>query len=158
MEFKLIDFIQHIANILVLFLLLRALLFKPVRKFMQQREEKFAREREAIKSDKEKALSLKQQYEAQLTAAQQKAEELAQERLHRAEEEAQLVVDQAKKDAQTALEKAHAQAIAERDEIMLDLKDETAALAVDLAGRILEREVSEKDNARIIEEYFQKVV
>ena len=63
MEFHLIDFIEHILNVVVLFLLLRTFLYKPVRKFMQDREAKFAREREQIDASRTAADSLKAQYE-----------------------------------------------------------------------------------------------
>ena len=46
MDFQLIDFIEHLLNILVLFLVLRYFLYKPVRKYMTDREASFENERQ----------------------------------------------------------------------------------------------------------------
>ncbi len=151
------DFALHLLNIVVLFIILRSLLIKPVRKFMADREAKFAREREAIDNARAEADALKTQYEGSLSEAKKAADELVQERLKRAECEAQEILDGAKQDAQHALSRAHAQSVAERDELLQQLQEQTAVLAVDLAGHILEREVSAEDNERLINEFFKKV-
>lgn len=157
MEFHLIDFVQHVLNIIVLFLLLRLFLYKPVSKFMAAREAKFASEREAIMAGQQETSALKVQYEASLADARRTAERMADEKLQVAEREAEEIRQKAKKDAQRILADAHTQAMAERDEMLGELKDQTAALAVDLAGHILEREVSTADNQRIIDDFFRKV-
>ena len=40
MNFKLLDFVQYILNLVLLFIILRAILYKPVKNFMKAREEK----------------------------------------------------------------------------------------------------------------------
>ncbi len=157
LEINPIDFALHVLNIIVLFVILRSLLIKPVRKFMADREAKFASEREAIDKTRAEADALKQEYEGSLSQAKKSADELVQERLKRAECDAQEVVDKARQEAQQTLSKAHAQAVSERDELMQQLQEQTAVLAVDLAGHILEREVSAQDNEHLINEFFKKV-
>ena len=49
------------------------------------------------------------------------------------------------------------QAVAEREGMLNDLKAQTAELAVDIAGKILEREVTQEDHQRIIDSFFDKV-
>ena len=157
MEIHPIDFALNLINIVVLFIILRSLLIKPVRKFMADREAKFARERDDIDKSRAEADALKTQFEGSLSEAKKTADELVQERLKRAECEAQEITENARQEAHHALSKAHAQAVAERDELMQQLQEQTAVLAVDLAGHILEREVSATDNERLINEFFKKV-
>ena len=157
MEFHLIDFIEHILNVVVLFLLLRTFLYKPVRKFMQDREAKFAREREQIDASRTAADSLKAQYELSMKNAKLEAEKLAEAKLNSAEHEAEDLRKKAKQDAQVLLTDAMAQAVTERDGLLSDLKSQTAELAVDIAGKILEREVKQEDHQRIIDSFFDKV-
>ena len=80
MEFHLIDFIEHALNLLVLFLLLRHFLYKPVSKFMAEREANFAREREQIEANRDAANALKSQYETSMKNARLDAEHIADER------------------------------------------------------------------------------
>jgi F-type H+-transporting ATPase subunit b len=157
MEFHLIDFIEHALNLLILFLLLRHFLYQPVSKFMAEREAKFAREREQIDVSRNEANVLKAQYESSMKNARLDAEHIAEERRKAAEREAEDLRKKAKQDAQGILSDAMTQAVAEREGMLSDLKSQTAELAVDIAGKILEREVTKEDHQRIIESFFDKI-
>lgn len=157
MEFRLIDFIEHILNVVVLFLLLRAFLYKPVRKFMTEREAKFAHEREQIDQSRNEAESLKAQYQLAMTNAKIDAEKIADDRRRVAEREADELRKKAKQDAQDILTDAMHQSIVEHDGMVSELKSQTAELAVDIAEKILEREINQEDHQRIIDRFFDKV-
>ncbi|HOG00884.1 MAG TPA: F0F1 ATP synthase subunit B [Clostridia bacterium] len=157
MEFHLIDFIEHILNVVVLFLLLRTFLYDPVSRFMAEREARYADERAQIDAGRAEADALKAKYEASLEDAKREAENLAAEKLRAAEREAEDIRAKARQEAQRALAQAHAQAQFERGEMLGELKDQTALLAIDLAGRILGREVSAADNQSLIDGFFEKV-
>lgn len=157
MDFHLIDFVEHVLNVVVLFLLLRTLLYKPVKKFMTEREAKFAGERAEIDADRRQAEALKAQYEASMESAKVAAEKIAEEKRSAVEREADDMRDKARREAQSILADAKAQAAAEHEEMLSELKAQMAELAVDLAGRILEREVSPKDHQHMIESFFKRV-
>jgi F-type H+-transporting ATPase subunit b len=157
MEFHLIDFIEHALNLLIFFLLLRHFLYKPVSKFMAEREAKFAREREQLDASRNEANVLKAQYETSMKNARLDAEHIADERHKAAEREAEDLRKKAKQDAQGILSDAMHQAVAEREGMLNELKTQTAELAVDIAGKILEREVTQEDHQRIIDSFFDKV-
>ncbi len=157
MEFHLIDFIEYALNAVVLFVLLRAFLYKPVSAFMAARSEKFALERAGLDAGRAEAEALKAQYEGSLREAERAAEACAQERLTEAAHEAEDIRAQALAEAKRALENAKVQAGEERDEMLSDLRRDTASLAVELAGRILAREVSAADNQRLIDGFFEQV-
>jgi len=157
MEFHLIDFIEHALNLLILFLLLRHFLYKPVSKFMAEREAKFAREREQLDASRNEANVLKAQYETSMKNARLDAEHLAEERRQAAEREAEDLRKKAKQDAQVILTDAMHQAVVEREDMLKELRSQTAELAVDIAGKILEREVSQEDHQRIIDSFFEKI-
>jgi F-type H+-transporting ATPase subunit b len=85
------------------------------------------------------------------------AEHLAEERRNAAEREAEDLRKKAKQDAQGILTDAMQQAVAEREGMLNDLKAQTAELAVNIAGKILEREVKQEDHQRIIDSFFDKI-
>ena len=80
MEFHLIDFIEHVLNILIFFLLLRTFLYKPVKKFMDAREAKFSSERAEIDAERKDADALKTRYEASMADAKIAAERIAEDK------------------------------------------------------------------------------
>jgi len=124
---------------------------------MAQREEKFARERAQIDTSRNEANVLKAQYESSMKNARLDAEHIAEERRKAAEREAEDLRKKAKQDAQGILSDAMTQAVTEREGMLNDLKSQTAELAVDIAGKILEREVNKEDHQRIIDSFFDKV-
>lgn len=157
MDFHLIDFIEHALNLLILFLLLRTFLYKPVSKFMAEREAKFAREREQIDTSRDEANVLKAKYETAMKNAHLDAEHIAEERRKSVEREVEELHKKAKLEAQDILSDAMTQAMAEREGVMNELKAQTAELAADIAGKILEREVKPEDHQRIINSFFDKI-
>ncbi|MEZ4508899.1 MAG: hypothetical protein R2881_04415 [Eubacteriales bacterium] len=60
-------------------------------------------------------------------------------------------------DAQVILTDAMHQAVVEREDMLKELRSQTADLAVDIAGKILEREVKQEDHQRIIDSFFDKI-
>ena len=157
MEIHPVDVIQHVLNILILFLILKFLVYKPVRSFLISREERILRQRERAASDMAEAMKLKTQYEASLSGAKEEAENTVKNSVLRAEEEAEKIIENAKLKAEAYLKEAREQAKKERQETMTGLRSEVAAISIELASKILEREVTAADNLKIIDEYFSKV-
>lgn len=157
MEFDVLDIVQHVLNIGVLYLILRAILYKPVRKFMLQREESYTKRREETERALKEAETLHEKNEQLLLDAQNQAQRMADEKLVYAEHVAEQTVAKARDEAALLLRDARVRIRQEEQEAQGRLVEQTAALAVDLATRILGREISLEDNERLIDEYFHKV-
>lgn len=157
MTIKLIDFVEHILNIVVLFVILRALVYKPVRAYMQGREDRLEKQREDIKNEMDNVSKMKGQYEASLQNAKTEAETTVREGVQRADKAAKEIMDKAEQEAKTMLADVHEQALREKSESINAMKSEITSLAVELASKIMEREISTEDNRNIINEYFSKV-
>lgn len=157
MEFHLIDFIQHIVNIVLLFLLLRTFIYKPVSDFMEKRKAKFAMERRALESEQEGVDQLKARYQGLLDDARVEAEAITEDKLAAAEKVAADIRVKAEAEANAILEKARSDARAERLAMLDDVKAETVDLAIRLSEQLLAREISEQDNSILIDSFFEQV-
>ena len=157
MTIKLIDFVEHILNIVVLYVMLRALIYKPVRAYMNARQERLKKQREDIKNEMDNVSQMKGQYEASLENARTEAENTVRDGVQRADKAAKEIVEKAEQEAKTMLADVHEQSIREKGEVMNAMKSEITSLAVELASKIMEREVSIEDNRIIIDKYFSKV-
>ena len=151
------DVLLHMLNVVVLFVAIRLLLYKPVRRFMQARtqrvqgeaDEAAARQQEAAQALADaRAQGEAVQREAAAAAAQaeQKAQQAAQDMLVQAQERAQHMLDKAQADA------AKTQAAAEQA-----IQQQAVAMAMGIAERILAREVSSADNDALVRDYLTKV-
>lgn len=144
----------NILNIVALFLILRALVYRPVRQFLLSRAGRIQAEADKAKAERAEAASLHEQYEAELAAAQADAEKQAAEVVARAGDAAKAIQAQAETEAKELLSRTRQQAQHERDDAMRQLKREIADISVDISARVLAREVKETDNAAIIDAYF----
>jgi len=98
-----VTFIITIINIVILFFILKAILFKPVTKFMAERAKKIQDAIEQSEKDKTQAKAMLSQYEAHLKAAESEAEAIIQAARENARLEAEKIIAEGRVSAETAL-------------------------------------------------------
>ena len=148
------DLIINIVNILILFFVARALLYKPVKKYLDGRREREAealREAETLKSEAEAERQRYAALTADTAAIKTKA---VQDARKKAERQADEIIAAANEEAESILQNGRAAAERERAKMLSDAQGQLGALAVELSGRILGREVTDEDNRRIIDSFF----
>jgi F-type H+-transporting ATPase subunit b len=156
MELQPIDLVIHLINILILFFVLRLLVYKPFVKFMRERTTRIEKEMEVAKETQQKALALEEQCNQKLTECDDRAKQIIRESTQKANETAEEIVDKAKKQADQIIREAHEKSEAERISKIEGMRDEIANIAVDIAKQILQREISLEDNKNIINDFFRK--
>ena len=137
MELYPIDIAIHLVNILVLYILLRVLIWKPVHKFMLGREERVAAQMEQAKALQAEAEKIKADYDARLVDVQATCDKMLSDGRLAAQTTGQKYIDKARVQADNILSEARAQAAEEKRRAMDEVKEELADLAVDMAGRVL---------------------
>lgn len=122
MELYPIDIAIHLLNIIVLYVLLRLLVWKPVRKFMAGREERIQSQLDAAAKAQADAQASQTEYKQKLAAAQTTCEQLMAEGRKQAAVSGQKILAQAQEEAGRILEKAHADAQEEKVRAMDDAR------------------------------------
>ena len=149
------DLIINIINILILFFLTKALLYKPVKKFLTARRERMAQEAAALEAAKAEAEAEKTRYEALLTDAETEKAEMLRQAERDAQEKARAVLEQAGQQAKEALDKAAGEAQREKEKLLASAREDVADLAVDISAKILAREITDADNLAIARRFFE---
>ena len=149
--------ILNLLNIVALFLILRALVYRPVQRFLQARTDRVQAEFDRVAEEKAEAKRLHEAYLDQLSRSKADADAQTAEVLKRAEETVRAMQAQAQTDAEELLSRARQQARREHADATAQLRRDMADIAVDIAGRVIGREVTEKDNADIIDAYFDAI-
>ena len=152
-----ITFFITILNIGVLYLILRAILFKPVTKFIENRTQKIKGELEQAAKEKERAEALRKQYEASIQSAEDEGERIIKEARELAQKQAQTIVDQGKIDAENLLKAARLQIEAERRVEALAFQEQAAALVLSATGRLLGREVNAEDSRKAAQQFVSEL-
>lgn len=145
---NLATFLITIINIGILFFILRAILFKPVTKFMEDRAKKIQDDIEQAEKDKSQAKLLHQQYEDSLKHAEEEAETIIRSARETAREQADRIVAEGKAEAENLLAAARKRLEAEQKAAMAVFRAEAAALVISASSRLLQRELNQEDARR----------
>ncbi|MBQ7688945.1 MAG: ATP synthase F0 subunit B [Clostridia bacterium] len=148
------DLIINILNILILFFLTKALLYKPVKKFLDVRKTRLAEEKQAALDAEASAQARKAEYDALLADAEASKAALLQEAEANAQEKARQILAEAKQKAEETAQNAAAAAVHEREKMLSDARDEIADLALEISAKIIGREVTDADNLAIAKRFF----
>ena len=140
-----VTFFITIFNLLVLFLVLRKLLFKPVTKFMDARAKKIKDALSDAAIMKGQAEELQSRYDALMSGADAEAERLVKEGEERAKDEAKVLLEKAQAAAAETRRRGEEAAEREREKARQELLGDIAALATEVAGRLVGREAKAED-------------
>ena len=150
-------FIIQIINLFIQVFLIKKFLFKPINDILEKRRNLADKEIKEAREAKTEADSLKEQYESSLTNAHAEAAQIVSD----AQKEAQSKADTLVRDAQEEVAGIKARAAAdieqEKKKAINEAKDEISSLAMDIAGKVVEKEINEADHKKLIEDFISKV-
>jgi F-type H+-transporting ATPase subunit b len=146
LDFSWVTFVVTFINIGILYVVLRAVLFKPVTKFMEGRTQKIAGALDQAEQDKNQAKLLLRQYENKLAEARDEADRILKDARESAREQADRMIAEGKSQAEAIVANARRQAEADRNAALVTFKAEAAALVLSAASRLLRRELTQEDS------------
>lgn len=153
--FNIVEILLHMLNLVILVIAIRLLLYKPIKKFMDKRAEGYhIIERESMDM-KAEAEQWRQNYGKLIEDAKQEAVGIEQESKHSAHLHAAEIVDRAKKEAHDILEKASQDIERQKVQLKEEMSGSVSDLAVNIAAKVLEREITQQDNNEIIDSVLQ---
>lgn len=141
----------HLVNIVILVVALYFLLYKPVKKIIYNHRQKLKDIFEENKKLNEDALEMQHKYEGLMEDAKQEAMRVSAAAAEKAQEKSDEIIRHAQAQAENIISGAKKDAEASKIRLKNEFRDSVSKAAVDIAGKVLEREVSEKDNKDIID-------
>lgn len=157
MEINLFDIVQQILNVVVLYIIVSNLLYKPVRSFMLKREESINQQLEQARASVKEADAMHKEYSETLANAGQQTRKILENRTVEADRAYKEITEKAERQALEILDNAQLHAVQYKKECMREMQKDVTAMAVEIASRILEREVNEQDNKEVIDEFFDEI-
>ena len=152
------NFFITIINLLVLFFILKKLLFKPVTNFIDNRNGKIEEAINSANSLKEEAENMKQEYEDKLKGAGEEGKKIVEEYRDRASVEYTSAIDTAKRDAQKIIEDARREIDVEKDKAIAELKQEVGNLVVTASEKVIKKNMDTETNRKLISEFIDSGV
>lgn len=156
---SLVDFngwtlIAQILNLFIQMYLFKRFLFKPVQKILEKRQEEVDAIYGEANDAQKKAESAKEEYENHLQSAKQEAAEITARAAKTAQDKSEEILASAKKEAFAIRDKAEADIAQEKKKAVNELKDELSGLAVELAEKITQKEIDQKQHEKLIAQFI----
>lgn len=123
--------------IMLLFVIMSNLFFKPVRAFLEQRKAVIEADREAAKDDEDTARKFKAEYEDLLKEANKEAESLVSASFKSALKKQEALISEAKVQALAIIEQADKEAEVEKLRVKDDVKQQMTEIAADIAHQFV---------------------
>ncbi len=149
--------IISLANLLILYLILKKFLYAPVKNAVASRRASVDGQYALAEEAKRAALADKSEYEDKLRAAQLEAESIRRNAVSEAERKGDRIVAEAKEKADGMVRRAEEQISLERRKASDDMKREIAEVSAELAEKLIGREIDEKDHRGFIDSFIEGV-
>ncbi len=146
-----------LINVLIIFLIFRIFLYKPVCKILDQRKEMAAKEIAEAQAAKESAQKTEQEYMERLAVAKEEAAEIMKQATARAQAREEEIISEANQKASEIRVKAEEAIERDKKRAMNEIKDEISDIVILAATKVVEKEISAKDNEDIISNFLVNV-
>ncbi len=144
-------------NLVILYVFLKKLLFKPVKNMIDSRQQEIDDMYSKAETAEKSANEMKTEYEEKLSSADAESEEILRRAVRRAELREEEILKEANQKAARVMERAEEQIELEKKRAVNDVKDEVSSIALGIAEAVIERDINKNDHNSLIEEFIDKL-
>ncbi|HEY8390707.1 MAG TPA: F0F1 ATP synthase subunit B [Clostridia bacterium] len=146
------EMLFYAINLIILIVAIRFLVYKPIKNIVDKRKEHleflFA-ENERLNKE---ALEMKKSHEKALQETRLEVARMTEEITKNAEQKSKEIISEAQKKASEIIQKATKEMEEEKARTINTCKQQIPTMSLDIAQKIIEREITDKDNQKLIDE------
>ena len=146
-----------LINLLILFLMLKKFLFKPVQNMMAARQAQVDQVYEDADKRLQSAAQMKQEYEQRLSSARDEADTLVKNAAATAQKRGDELLNEAQQQAARLKQKAEEEIEQQKKQMLSEVRGDISELAVDIASKVIEREIKQGDYDAFVDEFIRNV-
>lgn len=146
-----------LCNLLILTLLVKKFLFKPIKKVLDARKAAIDEDYNAAAAEREKAEEAHRNYQAAMAGARQTADQMIADAARTAERRGNEIVLEARDKAAEIRKQAETDAALEKKKAEEDIRHEIAEVSAQLTGKLLAREINADDHRELIDSFLQNM-
>ena len=143
-------------NLVVLYLLMRRFLFKPVNAVMEQRAQAIQESLSQAEAAKQQAQALREENEAKLAQVRGQADQIVSQAKQQGQREYDRIISSAQADAQAIRSDAQVQLEAQRRQMLQEAQQQVAALALLAAAKVSGRSMDAQDDRDLVEDFLRE--
>ena len=147
--------IFQICNLLLLMLLMKKFLFKPVQNILNKRRQEIDGMYADADADRASAAEMKEEYTQKMSQAREEADAVVRRAVDEAGRRSDEIVSEAQHAAAYLKQKAQADIEQERRSAFDSLKNDISSMAVDIAEKMVGREINAQDQQSLVEDFLK---
>ena len=144
-----------LANLVILFLIVKKFLFKPVKKVLAQRQDVMDAQYSAAQEAQAQALADKDAWEHKMQSAKAEADAIMKDAASKAQIRGDRIVSDAREKADGIIRQAQTAAELERKKAEDGMKKEIVDVSAALAEKMLGREINAQDHREMIDSFIE---
>ena len=150
-------FLAQICNLMIQLVIFKKLLLNPVKKVIAERKAKADNQIADAEKLRTEAEAMKAEYEQNLQNARTEANQIVAAAQKTAAARSEELLGEARAQAAALKQKAEADIAQERKKAVNEVKDEIGGIAMEIASKVVEREIREEDHRDLIDEFIKNV-
>ena len=150
-------FLAQICNLMIQLVIFKKLLLNPVKKDIAERKAKADSQIADAEKLRTEAEAMKAEYEQNLQNARTEANQIVAAAQKTAAARSEELLGEARAQAAALKQKAEADIAQERKKAVNEVKDEIGGMAMEIASKVVEREIKEADHQDLIDEFIKNV-
>lgn len=152
----LMDLAMNIINILILFVIVRTLAYKPVKKFIDERRQRTESEKAEIAAAANSAEAMRAEYEEKLGEIENQRREAVRLGEREGQARADELVAGARRDAERIIGDARQAILVKEAETMESIRNDVVDLSLSIASKVIDKNMTDEDNKRLAEKFFEE--
>ena len=150
-------FLAQVCNLMIQLVIFKKLLLNPVKKVIAERKAKADSQIADAEKLRTEAEAMKAEYEQNLQNARTEANQIVATAQKTAAARSEELLGEARAQAAALKQKAEADIAQERKKAVNEGKDEIGGMAMEIASKVVEREIKEADHQDLIDEFIKNV-
>ena len=149
--------IYQLVVFFILLMLLKKYAFGPIINMMQKREEHIANQITSAEKNREESEKYLAEQREEIQKAREEAQSIVTNAKKLSEQQTEEMIQSAKLEAERMKESALTEIKREKEQAVSALREQVASLSVLVATKVIERELDETAQKKLIEEYLKEV-
>jgi F-type H+-transporting ATPase subunit b len=154
LKFEFWSIFEAVANVIILFVLLRIFLFKPINKIMDERTQSVQKNIDDAEKAKKEADELRQQYEDSISEAKEEANRIIMKAHDDAETERANIIQKSHEEADQIVNAASETIENERRRVLQQAQSQIADLAIEAASKIIDANLDDDKNRQLVDKFL----
>lgn len=146
-----------LANLLIMFLIIKKFLYKPVKATLAKRQSELDARYQAAETAEQDALRHQSDWESKMAGAEAQADRIVDQATEQAKFRSDAMLEEARQKAEAMVQMAQTEAQLERRKAEDGIKREIVEVSGLLTEKMLEREINTEDHRNLIDSFIDQI-